>query len=79
MIVGLWTPAEIKALRLAHRQTIRQFAATLRVHRDTVCRWETGRNRPPPAYTELLDRALDRAGGAVYDRMLEILAQWSEA
>lgn len=50
-----WTPEKILELRTAYGQTQEQFARRLRVHAQSVRRWEQGLATPPGPVTALLD------------------------
>lgn len=48
------SPKEIRALRLKCRLTQQELARKLNVRRETIVRWERGRQVPNPVYVELL-------------------------
>lgn len=48
------SPKEIRALRLKCRLTQQELARRLNVRRETIVRWEKGRQVPNPVYVELL-------------------------
>lgn len=69
-VVAGWTGAEARALRLALRMPLRQFAAHLGVAPRTVSQWEAlaAGIRPRPEMQAALDEALSRATPAEQTR-----------
>lgn len=56
------TPEEIQKLRNARGETIRQFADTMGVDKNTILNWEKGRTIPKGLYLRTLERMAKRAG-----------------
>ena len=77
-VIAHWEPAEIRALRAAHRLSLRQWERHTGIWRDVQCRWETGRETPQGASKARLDRILFKAPLDVEERFHEILALASE-
>jgi DNA-binding transcriptional regulator YiaG len=69
-LVTVWTGREARALRLAMRLTVREFARTLGVTDRVVSKWEAAglAIQPRPFSQALLDTALARSGVAVKER-----------
>ncbi|MGW5317785.1 SUMF1/EgtB/PvdO family nonheme iron enzyme [Nocardia thailandica] len=61
-LVGKWTGAEVRALRLARRMSLVEFAAHLGVADRLVSKWEAGQDRvtPRPVNQAALDTSLAR-------------------
>jgi len=72
-----WTVTEIRALRLARRMSVREFAAHLGVSARVVSRWETttAPSDPRPINQAALDTSLAQADQHAQHRFAEILAQ----
>lgn len=81
MTVRDWTRTEIRALRMARRMSVRDFAAHLGVSARLVSRWETSRNpsRPRPVNQAALDTSLRRAAPDVQARFVEYLIRFHAA
>jgi len=62
-VVLEWSGADIRALRLARRMSLREFAEHLGVSDRMVSKWEAGRERihPRPVNQAALDESLRRA------------------
>lgn len=75
--VELWTGHEARALRLALRMSVREFAARLGVGQRTVSDWEKlgADTQPRPNGQAILDTALEQAGPAVHVRFQTLLGR----
>jgi transcriptional regulator with XRE-family HTH domain len=73
--VERWTGAKTKALRLAMRKTVRDFAERLGVEPKTVSKWEQRGETitPLPETQEILDTALRRASDEVQERFATLV------
>lgn len=70
-----WTGREVRALRAAHRMSIREFAAHLGVSDRMVSKWEAAGEqiRPRPVNQAALDTSLRRSGPDVRERFAEFV------
>jgi transcriptional regulator with XRE-family HTH domain len=73
--VALWTGREIRALRLARRESVREFAAHLGVSDRMVSKWEAGGSAicPRPLNQAALDTSLALADSEVKSRFAHIV------
>lgn len=77
VIVQHWTVTEIRALRLARRMSVREFAAHLGVSARVVSRWENtaAPSKPRPMNQAALDTLLAQADQHARQRLAEIPGQ----
>jgi len=71
-----WTGTEIRALRLARRMSVREFAEHLGVSDRIVSRWEAMATHPRPVNQALLDTSLRIAGAEARWRFAVHVAEY---